>query len=125
MKYRKVVFSFVLFLALFWNTFYVSLTYAYYYVDQSGFIERFCENLDKPEMKCDGKCHLKNVVVEKTTKEDAPINMIVLEETNLYFKNIKDIDLDFNSLDRKEKFDRYFNIYSFSTNFSLDRPPEA
>ncbi len=125
MKYQKVVFSFVLFLALFWNTFYVSLTYAYYIVDQPGFIEQFCEKIDKPEMKCNGKCHLKDVVEKKITTEDVPLNMIVLEEPTLFFKNIKNLDLNSDSIERKQQPDWYFNFYTYTGNYSLDRPPQV
>jgi len=125
MKYQKVVFSFVLFLALFWNTFYVSLTYAYYFVDQPGFIEQFCENIEKPEMKCDGKCHLKDVVEKKTTKEDVPVNMIVLEETTLFFKKITNPNLKGNIFEEKKQFIWYSNFYSYTDGYSIDRPPEV
>ncbi len=125
MYFKKTIFSLLLLFALFWNTFYVSLTYAYYYVDQPGFIERFCGNIDKPEMKCNGKCHLKDVVEKKTANEDVPLNMIVLEEPTLFFKNIKNINLNSESIEIKQQPEWYFNFYTYTRTYSLDRPPQV
>jgi len=30
-------------------------------------IKNYCVNVDKPELKCDGKCHLKTVLLEEET----------------------------------------------------------
>jgi hypothetical protein len=34
-------------------------TVAHFFVHQDELSAAFCENKDKPELKCDGKCHLK------------------------------------------------------------------
>ena len=125
MKYPQAVFSFFLISILFWNTFYVSVTYAYYYIDQSGFIERFCENIDKPEMECNGKCHLKEVVEKKTTNNEVPINLIITEKINLFFENNNDLDLHLCTIERKERTDGYFNLYSYTREYSWYHPPQA
>jgi len=39
-KYSSI-FSLILVTALLWNVFHVAITYGYYYVDQSGFIDQF------------------------------------------------------------------------------------
>ena len=103
----------------------MSLTYAYYIVDQPGFIEQFCKNLDKPEMKCDGKCHLKDVVEKKTTKEKTPINLIAPEKITLFFDNNKNKILVFNSFKKGKHSNRYMNLYAFNKDLSLDRPPQV
>jgi hypothetical protein len=35
-----------------------------------------CENRDKPQMRCNGKCHLKKQLKEQDKKESAPVNSI-------------------------------------------------
>lgn len=46
------------------RTLYAQFHYAFYLIDSETYIELFCENQDKPEMHCDGKCSL-----SKATKE--------------------------------------------------------
>ena len=72
MNRRQNIFSLILVTAMLWNVFYVPLTYAYYYIDQSDFIAQFCENTDKPELKCNGKCHLQEVSKKDATNDKAP-----------------------------------------------------
>lgn len=124
MKYQKIVFSFFLISVLFWNTIYISLTYTYYYADQSGFIELFCENVDKPEMQCNGKCHLKDVVEKTTTNEKTPINLIAPKEITLFFEIINEIDLQSINSNRNKQHDWYFNLYSFTKEYSWYHPPQ-
>lgn len=38
-----------------------------YYAFQKSYIEKYCENKDKPELDCKGKCHL-----SKTMSEEMP-----------------------------------------------------
>jgi len=125
MKYYKGVFSLFFISVFFWHIFYVSLTYAYYYIDQSGFIEQFCENIDKPEMECNGKCHLKNIVEKKTSNEKTPINLIVQEEITLFFDHLNNLDLVLNIIEKREKNEYYFNFYSYSKEYSLYHPPQV
>lgn len=64
----------------------VPLTYSYYWLDQAGFIEQFCENKDLPELNCDGKCYLSQMLRAKAAKEESK-TMPVLEwqEFHLFF----------------------------------------
>ena len=101
------------------------MTYAYYYVDQSGFIERFCENIEKPEMKCNGKCHLKDVVEKETTNEKIPIKLIAPKEITLFFDYDEDLDLAINIIERSKKNDCYFNLYSYTKEYSWYHPPQV
>lgn len=38
-------------------------------LNQTSIIEKFCENTDKPELKCNGKCHLSKQIKEDTEKK--------------------------------------------------------
>jgi hypothetical protein len=35
--------------------------YLWYFLDNASFENAFCENLDKPELQCHGKCHLTEI----------------------------------------------------------------
>ncbi|WP_281752136.1 hypothetical protein [Neptunitalea chrysea] len=62
--------SIIAILALSTMIFYIvrpTIVFSYYTIDPKGFIERFCENKDKPKMHCDGKCQLKKVTKSSDT----------------------------------------------------------
>jgi hypothetical protein len=62
----------------------VSLTYAYYKIDPIGFIEALCENQDRPELQCNGKCHLKKVVKSQDNNKKTPVSIIDFKDLILY-----------------------------------------
>lgn len=55
-------------MGLFWQT----GTVLNFYANQKLITEKYCENKDKPQMKCEGKCHLKK---QLTVKKIDPINL--------------------------------------------------
>ncbi len=81
--------------------------FAEYIMDVEEFTELYCENKDKPEMNCNGKCHLTDQLAEnegkKQTKDiqvspevilfyanatiqiETPIEFIVQENISYYF----------------------------------------
>jgi hypothetical protein len=44
-----------------------------YFVNQSEIIELFCINKEKPQLNCEGKCHLATQLVENE-KEETPLS---------------------------------------------------
>ena len=46
------------------STFFQAGILVSYMVDIEGYTEAFCENTDKPEMQCHGKCHLTKMLAE-------------------------------------------------------------
>lgn len=52
---------------------YQGLVYAYYVSNKAYIIEQLCENKAQPELKCDGKCHLRKVLqVEPAPESSEP-----------------------------------------------------
>ncbi len=123
MDRRQNIFSLILITAMVWNVFYVPLTYAYYYLDQSDFIAQFCENIEEPELKCNGKCHLAEVSKKDATNDKAPSKMIVTKNIVLYVQEKESINFGFISFIKKQNIG-YNNLYSFSIPFLLDHPPQ-
>ena len=41
------------------------LPYIDYVINKTEIIDKFCENKDKPELQCNGKCHLKKEIAKK------------------------------------------------------------
>lgn len=107
-----------------WNVFYVPLTYAYYYLDQSEFIAQFCENIEEPELKCNGKCHLADVSKKDATNDKAPSKMIVSKNIVLYVQ--KHSVLDFGvCIYKKVPIKKYHNLYSYLKEYSDFQPPQG
>ncbi len=105
------------------NSLRVTLVYTYYFVDTSGFIEMLCENKDKPELQCNGKCQL-NKVVENSLDDEVPfkdidfkeITLFVVEQSKFYFINA--------SLKQSE-LSIYNNLYAYTAVPILDHPPQV
>lgn len=123
MNKRQNIFSLVLVTAMLWNVFYVPLTYAYYYIDQSDFIAQFCENIEEPELKCNGKCHLAEVSKKDATNDKAPSKMIVSKNIVLYVQEKESFNFGFATFIKKQNIG-YSNLYSFTIPFLIDHPPQ-
>ena len=88
--------------------------YTFYTVDRQDFVQMFCENKERPEMKCNGKCHMKKVMKsnseddKKTNEFNFQVNEIPLffEEIS-YFIFLKEVKIRTNNFS-------YANFYYFS-----------
>ncbi|WP_282111977.1 hypothetical protein [Maribacter stanieri] len=58
---------------------------SYYAVFTDDFVERFCENKERPELKCDGKCALSQMLSQKADDEKTPINLDLLKNETVLF----------------------------------------
>lgn len=100
----------------------ISILQFEYSYNNKLFIEKYCENKDKPELKCNGKCHLKKVM--NSGEESSENNTSIL------------FDIVFNSsVENKSKNSFHFEsskkvIYSKNqikdslTIFFIDHPPK-
>lgn len=124
MKNWKLLFSIALSALVLFNTLSVSLTYAYYKLDPKGFIEALCENKDKPELACNGKCHLKKVTKTTDEKGNMPIQLTEIKDILLY--NEKPLTYSFTDIkDLKSENLDYLNLYNYSIINNCFHPPEA
>ncbi len=100
------------------------MTYAYYELDPIGFIEKLCENKDKPELECKGKCHLKKVAEDSSENQQTPTKYTSLKELTLFV--IDKLEFNFAKINKKgnKNFD-YNNLYTFSSIPQIDRPPQV
>lgn len=79
------ILSFFLAFLLWGSTLRTPLVYAYYLLDQEGFIEQLCENRDKPELQCDGKCYLSQMLkAGSEAEEDKTIPVVEWKELQLF-----------------------------------------
>ena len=73
--------TYLFFLTLMVHTFSQVLIVGQFIVNQDLIAEELCENKDKPEMECNGKCYLKKELEkdeERKTDEKSPLKVEVL-----------------------------------------------
>lgn len=75
------------------QTIHQGLIYTYYTLNKAYITQHFCENKAKPSLKCNGKCHLKEVlsIASKEKKsEQSPIpNLEEIKVPILFFQAIE------------------------------------
>lgn len=66
------------------QTFRQPVIFISYQVNKDVIIKTLCENRDKPELKCNGKCHLKKKLKESSEKEKSDKNSNSIEKVELF-----------------------------------------
>jgi hypothetical protein len=87
---------------------------------------QLCENTDKPEMKCNGTCHLKNELAKEANSiaqktNDSKSHIITVEV--LFCENIKPFDMNRFYKLTKKTFTNYQSKYLYLGTTSIFRPP--
>lgn len=124
MKFGPLIAAFFLATTILFSSLRISLTYAYFYVDPVGFIEKLCENKDKPELQCNGQCHLKMVTEQSTKNDKTPFPEIELKKVLLYIGNQKKFSIpEIESVVRPNI--PYINLYAFTSENRIDHPPQV
>ena len=112
MKISSIIVSILLSTLMLLNAFKASYTFAYYYLDKEGFIEMLCINKDKPEMQCNGKCHLKKVAESSTNNDKAPEKAVHFDDLLLFLVHKSDIEISSKRI-KDQPIYLYQNLYSF------------
>ncbi|MFD0933568.1 hypothetical protein ACFQ0R_13265 [Psychroflexus salinarum] len=98
---------------------------SYYMVFTDNFIESYCENTDQPDLECDGKCFLGDVLDKK--EPDTPKNASVFLESELVFTTTDfETGLSVDALISKKKPSYFYtSLYNFHYPKSSFKPPAA
>ena len=93
-----------------------------YEINKSEIIQKFCENKDKPELKCEGTCHMKKMMLDEGGEEgDEPLT--ILPEIQLFVENIG-VELA-NEVHLIEQQFFYSDLYSYGIVVDIDIPPKS
>ncbi|WP_418604325.1 hypothetical protein [Hwangdonia sp.] len=125
MKKVVYIFAVVLSILLLFNSAKVSLTFAYYHIDPIGFIDALCENKDKPELECNGKCQLEKVVKSQDNEQRTPINIADFKEITLFSHVAEAIVLTEIDCIKVQQPTTYQNLYSFNNTNDCFHPPRV
>jgi hypothetical protein len=95
----------------------------FYYADRDFFVENFCENTDKPELKCNGKCQLKKIA--KETHNEDNTTYFSYDVKQLKFITESSIDIRFFTPFKIQKHTFFYSEnYQFALNYFIDHPPK-
>jgi hypothetical protein len=119
MKFFTAILLSVLLLS---NNFKIVAVYGWYTLNIDNFIEQLCENKDKPQLECNGKCYLSKIIAE-TSKEKNP-SSVVLEWEQLIFcqVTVPQESACIPTFKRKSNF-RYTLYYNFKNTSKIFNPP--
>lgn len=127
MKYLQNIVTGLLLLVVLTGAMKNSLLLMYYQVDTTAFINTFCVNKNRPQLHCDGKCKLSQLLKEKEQKE-ANDTLVSLQADYLLFQPAEKINLPLPVLQETEQTPpgtAYRNGYQFQFLSHTDRPPQA
>lgn len=131
---KKGISFFLLFL-LSWQFAFKAAYVLYWKINQVEITEKYCENKDKPEMDCCGKCHLEKELVKIDALEESDSN-----PTKFPFEKLTQIELpvfvmnkgvhfcfeNFNFVTIKNLVLFHFELnYSFDYNQDCFHPPQV
>lgn len=124
--------AYILFLIITVQTLHQGLIYAYYVLNKNYIAQNLCENKEKPQLKCDGKCHLKSILQvaqeEPATPEQPSLpNLEEIKTPVLFFQEIKELDkiasvYYFNTIEEKSHFGYLFS-YHYQPIAAIFHPP--
>ncbi|WP_372937678.1 hypothetical protein [Seonamhaeicola sp.] len=94
-----------------------------YLLNQDYIAEFLCVNKDKPELQCNGKCHLAKELKKQHQQEPFTSLSISMENYPIGFVNILNISKITTISVKKEHFFYYKNLYNFNIKKPVFQPP--
>ncbi len=104
---------------------YNTSVWVHYELNIEEITNKFCENIEKPELNCHGSCHLKKQLIQ--TNEPNPAE----QETIFYVHEIQlfsSTELDYQTINPNSSIHHktLFKLgYSFLTGFDIFHPPQS
>lgn len=119
MKQTLVILSLALFAYI---QLFNGMVWVNYELNKTEIIQKFCENKDKPELKCEGTCHMKKMMLDEGSEPgEEPI--IEIPEIQLF---IESIGFQISPIEDNQRDNFYYNnLYSFGFLDVIDIPPKG
>ncbi|MGB0916630.1 MAG: hypothetical protein ACPGU4_03480 [Flavobacteriales bacterium] len=103
-----------------------SLILVNYEVNTAYIIENFCENTDKPELHCDGKCHLKKQIeADSEQKSETPSALTEIVTFVLAVEEVPSFELEFFSTETNTNNSLYLEGNYSNHLQSIFHPPQV
>ena len=94
-----------------------------YVVNQDYIAEYLCINKDKPEMHCDGKCYVMQMLEEQRNEKKQNLPSIDLREYPIGFVTVLTLENTTFSPSDLKNTNNYTNKYSFLNSYQYFHPP--
>ncbi|SHG96900.1 hypothetical protein SAMN05444372_11266 [Flavobacterium micromati] len=98
------------------------LQFEYSFFNES-FTEQFCQNKAKPELKCNGKCHLKKINKEQNNQDSS--KKIVAGNEILFFISSFNYSFSYSTPSKKKKIYSKQDLFQSKIIYPLDHPPQS
>jgi hypothetical protein len=101
--------------------------YLSYVIHQEYIAEFLCVNKDKPELKCNGKCHLKEEIKNQSAEDKKPISPLrnLIQENILLWSSDNSIVPEIKSFNfYYSLYFKYISNYYFLSSYSFFHPPD-
>jgi hypothetical protein len=103
------------------------LVMSYYIIFTDSFIENYCVNKDKPELKCDGKCFLSELLEKNSTENESQEKMMLISSSELvfYFNPVFNEISDLSLTVRSKSVHVIPYLYTFDFSKKQLKPPKS
>lgn len=98
----------------------------YYQLNIDYIIETYCINKDKPQLQCNGKCHLAKQLATTTPVDEEGKAILNLMESFFPVFSEKSLILNLEYIEvyiAKQRITSYNQIYSYDFDYSHFKPP--
>mgnify|MGYP003673174318 CR=1 FL=1 len=96
----------------------------YFELNIDSIIQKYCVNKDKPELQCNGKCHLAKQLNQNTDKDNNLLSLIFESFLPVFISSNKDMKFYSYILDTLKNGNfGYYNAYFFLHESRAFRPP--
>jgi len=122
--FKKIIITIFLITLSIRPMFYVG-NVVYFQTHLNEIIEEYCVNKYKPELQCNGQCHLAKEISsidEYSNRKDVVINASLVFFP-VFYQEIKKIKTPLISKDEKTSYYTYNSIYSFLKSSEVNKPP--
>ncbi|WP_041632912.1 hypothetical protein [Maribacter sp. HTCC2170] len=125
MKKQSLIISILFLVLTLTSSLKIAGTIGYYALFTDDFVERFCENKERPELNCDGKCELSKILLQESNDDTPPINLDFLKTETILFLESR-VDYDFSIITENiNTINQYTNLYNFHLLEKEFQPPRV
>lgn len=119
---RKVILSLTAYVLLL-NIFSTYLLLGLYTVKKDLFVELLCENKDRPELNCDGKCSLGKLIQQEKEKKTQSTVLNLMQFEWLTFSGFQFAFKAKTTIQQQNPVFAFSNLYHFTFYQDLVQPP--
>jgi hypothetical protein len=101
--------------------------YLYFQMNIDAIVAKYCVNKERPQLQCNGKCHLGKTIALSSTTNNEDSNSKTVQLNNafypLYFQSPEQFSLTHGVFSKSTDNFKYHNSYSFTSYWNYKPPP--